>query len=96
VNQDELSPLLKNELMHIYEMYIAPNAEYEVNLEHKTRKAIMDNVKRGNFYLTMYETALQEIVSLMTQDTFPRFLRWSTGYADSDENDKPNVCPTDV
>jgi hypothetical protein len=82
--------------MHIYEMYIAPNAEYEVNLEYKTRRAIIDNVKRGNFYLTMYETALQEIVSLMTQDTFPRFLRWSAGHSDSVEDDTFSVYLTNA
>ncbi|XP_067354070.1 regulator of G-protein signaling 5 isoform X1 [Channa argus] len=67
------SHLLKTKASSIYSQFINPDAPQEVNLDSETHEAllsVMDSPCADTFH-----KAQQRIFSLMSKDSFPRFLR---------------------
>ncbi|RKP10426.1 hypothetical protein THASP1DRAFT_27798 [Thamnocephalis sphaerospora] len=85
-----LSPRVEKELRSIFETFIRPGAEYEVNLDHVTRQAILTRVASNCINARMYDAAFRETTDLMLYNTFPRFLRWTAGHDDLTPNDSGN------
>ncbi|KAI5612653.1 regulator of G-protein signaling 1 [Silurus asotus] len=57
----------------IFERYIQPEAPKEINIDHKTREIIKQNVQTPNKYC--FDEAQKTVFSLMEKDSYPRFLR---------------------
>lgn len=52
--------------------YIFPESELEVNIDSSTKSSILDNLSVPS--LTLFDGACEQIVSLMRNNSFPRFL----------------------
>eukprot|EP01136_Pigoraptor_vietnamica_P012439 Opistho-1_new@52364 len=65
---------LKDEIMKIYNDYVAPSAQNEVNLNSTTRELTSKHVNSDMGYDT-FDEAQKMIFRLMNKDSYPRFLR---------------------
>ncbi|KAG7329741.1 hypothetical protein KOW79_005963 [Hemibagrus wyckioides] len=57
----------------IFERYIQAEAPREINIDHKTRDLIKENVQTPTRYC--FDEAQRIVFSLMEKDSYPRFLR---------------------
>ncbi|ORX88373.1 hypothetical protein K493DRAFT_306675 [Basidiobolus meristosporus CBS 931.73] len=62
------------ELQEIYNTFIKNSAEFQVNLEANTRRALVDKAKKNQFTVDMYDQAAEEIKMLMFRNTYLRYL----------------------
>ncbi|KAF4089535.1 hypothetical protein AMELA_G00067990 [Ameiurus melas] len=64
---------LSSRAKKIFERYIQAEAPKEINIDHKTREHIKQNVQTPTRYC--FEEAQKIVFSLMEKDSYPRFLR---------------------
>ncbi|KAK9762854.1 hypothetical protein K7432_011002 [Basidiobolus ranarum] len=62
------------ELREVYNTFIKNTAEFQVNLESATRKALFKKAEKDQFTVDMYEPAVEEIKLLMFRNTYLRYL----------------------
>ncbi|KAK9704492.1 hypothetical protein K7432_010161 [Basidiobolus ranarum] len=68
--------LVSQEIDRMYQLFFAPGARYELNLTGATMDAIKLGLETGRPYsTTIFEEAQVEILTVMYQHSFPRFLR---------------------
>ncbi|KAI9592919.1 hypothetical protein BDF19DRAFT_449809 [Syncephalis fuscata] len=84
-----LNKRIEREIRSIYNKFIIPGAEYELNLESDTRKDIIKDMQHGSPHVSIYDTAFSEISTLMLNNTYPRFLQWNAGQDSSDDINRP-------
>ncbi|KAI8052475.1 RGS domain-containing protein [Syncephalis plumigaleata] len=82
---EALARRIDKEIRNIYVKFIVPGSEYELNLEHDTRKSIMKAMQQDEFNITLYDAAFNEISSLLINNTYPRFLQWKSGQSKTDD-----------
>ncbi|RKP12989.1 hypothetical protein BJ684DRAFT_20498 [Piptocephalis cylindrospora] len=70
-----LDRVIARECRAIYELFIEPGSEHEVNLTSSVVIALADRFSMEDLSLDMFDDSLQEIKVLMYQHTFPRFVR---------------------
>ncbi|ORX89249.1 regulator of G protein signaling superfamily [Basidiobolus meristosporus CBS 931.73] len=68
---------LVSELREIYNTFIKNTAEFQVNLESETRKALLTKVENELFSPDMYVPAVEEIKLLMFRNTYLRYLTYA-------------------
>ncbi|KAB5579813.1 hypothetical protein PHYPO_G00199250 [Pangasianodon hypophthalmus] len=64
---------LNSRAKKIFERYVRAEAPKEINIDHKTRELIKQNVQTPTRYC--FEEAQKIVFSLMEKDSYPRFLR---------------------
>ncbi|CAB1325835.1 unnamed protein product [Coregonus sp. 'balchen'] len=64
---------LSSRAKKIYKTYIEAEAPKEINIDHKTRDLIAQNVKTPS--TVCFDEAQRIVYSLMEKDSYPRFLR---------------------
>jgi len=64
---------LKKKAISLCEEYVFPNAPREVNLSNKSRKKIKICVDKGEVSINLFDEAENEILLLLTNDSFKRF-----------------------
>ena len=89
-NYNEGSESDKKWAFEIYSTFIPLNAFMQVNLKDKVREAIMQEVDSKTYSKDMFKEAKQEIFTLMSKDSFPRFEK-SQEYMDYLGGEKNNV-----
>ncbi|RKP25477.1 hypothetical protein SYNPS1DRAFT_28795 [Syncephalis pseudoplumigaleata] len=71
---------LPDELVHglweVYKLFIAPDAEYELNLSHQVREDLLEQFRQNELTADMLHPAVSEILMLMYLNTYPRFVEW--------------------
>jgi len=72
-NKEAFKELLKKRATFIYNEYVSPAAPRQVNIQGPTRKKIKEDVGDGNVTLNTFDKAEQEILALLSTDTFARF-----------------------
>ncbi|KAK9719848.1 hypothetical protein K7432_004532 [Basidiobolus ranarum] len=75
--KDSLSAKSRNELRSMYETFINPKSEFQVNLSSATIQELTRQFESGELSLTMFSRAEREIHLLMYQNTFPRYIRYT-------------------
>ncbi|KAK9717515.1 Regulator of G-protein signaling 16 [Basidiobolus ranarum] len=73
------SPLrtkLHAEAHEIYETFISNHADFEINIKGETSQRIYFDISQTMIESTVFDRALLEVVDMMYQQTFPRFLRY--------------------
>ncbi|KAI9143698.1 RGS domain-containing protein [Paraphysoderma sedebokerense] len=74
-NKRKNSPkLYEKSIIAIYQNYIKPGANHELNIAAPTRKKITQEIQAKNYKLEIYEQAKKEVCQMMYQTSFPRFL----------------------
>ncbi|ORX84630.1 hypothetical protein K493DRAFT_341896 [Basidiobolus meristosporus CBS 931.73] len=71
------------EAHEIYRLFIASNADYEINITSETSHQISKDILTGNIGSSLFDQAIAEVLDMMLQQTFPRFLRhkgWTNDY----------------
>jgi len=59
----------------IFEEFILPGADKELNIKHSLRQDLDDAYARKNFTRALFEAAQNDIYQLMVTDPYPRFLK---------------------
>jgi len=72
-NKDAFKELLKKRAAFIYNEYVSPAAPRQVNIQGPTRKKVKEDIESGNVTLNTFDKAEQEILALLSTDTFARF-----------------------
>jgi len=72
-NKDAFKELLKKRASFIYNEYVSPSAPRQVNIQGPTRKKVKEDIESGNVTLNTFDKAEQEILALLSTDTFARF-----------------------
>lgn len=58
----------------IYGLFIAPQSKSQVNLSSKQRSDVKDAIDKGQLNRATFDAAQKEIFSVMSRDSYPRFL----------------------
>ena len=58
----------------IYRLFIAPHSDNQVNLSSKQRSEIKSSLDSGILKKETFDAAQREILSVMSRDSYPRFL----------------------
>jgi len=72
-NKDAFKELLKKRAAFIYNEYVSPSAPRQVNIQGPTRKKVKEDIEGGIVTLNTFDKAEQEILALLSTDTFARF-----------------------
>jgi len=72
-NKEAFKELLKKRAAFIYNEYVSPSAPRQVNIQGPTRKKVKEDIENGNVTLNTFDKAEQEILALLSTDTFARF-----------------------
>jgi len=72
-NKDAFKELLKKRAAFVYNEYVSPAAPRQVNIQGPTRKKVKEDIENGNVTLNTFDKAEQEILALLSTDTFARF-----------------------
>ncbi|RKP06298.1 hypothetical protein THASP1DRAFT_31877 [Thamnocephalis sphaerospora] len=75
-SQMRLSDEALKELKAIYATFMAPDAEFEVNLTSNCRQAVADRIRDGDAAADTLDEAHREIHQLVYQSTYPRYLNY--------------------
>ncbi|KAK9767779.1 hypothetical protein K7432_002115 [Basidiobolus ranarum] len=68
----------RNELNSMFQTFINPKSEFQVNLSSATIQELTRQFESGELSLNMFARAEWEIHLLMYQNTFPRYLRYTS------------------
>ncbi|KAI9143700.1 RGS domain-containing protein [Paraphysoderma sedebokerense] len=64
----------ESSIIALYQEYIRPGANYELNIPASTRKRITQEIQSKNYQVEIYEQAKKEVSQMMYLNSFPRFL----------------------
>ncbi|ORY02244.1 hypothetical protein K493DRAFT_346854 [Basidiobolus meristosporus CBS 931.73] len=75
--KESINAKTRNELLSMYETFINPKSEFQVNLSSATILELTRQFESGELSLNMFSRAEREIHLLMYQNTFPRYIRYT-------------------
>jgi len=70
------SPVLRENQMEIYNLFVSEKADFPLNLSARTISAIRGKVRAESFEIALYDDARREVADMMYTDTWGRF--WKT------------------
>ncbi|KAK9695227.1 hypothetical protein K7432_013081 [Basidiobolus ranarum] len=77
------------EAHEIYRLFISSNADFEINITAETSQQISCDISKEPIEISLFDQALAEVLDMMFQQTFPRFLRykgWLNEYSNRPES----------